>query len=74
MIRIAIDERLNSNEGLNLEDSVVLKIKTIEFWGLVRVFGQAQRAKLLDLYCSSIQLYILLSPYLCCIYFLYLDL
>ena len=29
---------------------------------------------LLDFFCSSIQLYLLLSPYLCFISFLYLDL
>ena len=29
---------------------------------------------LLDFFCSGIQFYLLLSPYLCFIYFLYLDL
>ena len=30
-------------------------------------------AHLLDFFCSGIQFYLLLSPYLCCIFFLYLD-
>ena len=29
---------------------------------------------LLDFFCSGIQLYVLMSPYLCFIFFLYLDL
>ena len=32
------------------------------------------RVYLLDFFCSGIQLYLLLSPYLCLISFLYLDL
>ena len=32
------------------------------------------RVYLLDFFCSGIQLYVLLSPYLCFISFLYLDL
>ena len=38
----------------------------------VSVVGQT-RVKLFDLECSDIQLYVLLSPYLCFISFLYLD-
>ena len=29
---------------------------------------------MLDFFCSGIQFYVLLSPYLCCIFFLHLDL
>ena len=32
------------------------------------------REKLLDFFCSGIQLYVLLSPYLSCVPFSYLDL
>ena len=32
------------------------------------------RVQLFDFFCYGIQLYVLLSPYLCCISFLYLDL
>ena len=35
---------------------------------------RATRFYLLDFFCSGIQLYLLLSPYLCFIFFLYLDL
>ena len=40
------------------------------FWLFVRPTG----VYLLDFFCSVIQLYLLLSPYLCFISFLYLDL
>ena len=40
------------------------------FWLFVRPIG----VYLLDFFCSGIQLYLLLSPYLCFFSFLYLDL
>ena len=40
------------------------------FWLFVGPTG----VYLLDVFCSGIQLYLLLSPYLCFISFLYLDL
>ena len=39
-------------------------------WLFVRPTG----VYLLDFFCSTIQFYLLLSPYLCFIFFLYLDL
>ena len=39
-------------------------------WLFVRPTG----VYLLDFFCSSIQFYLLLSPYLCSVLFLYLDL
>ena len=38
------------------------------------LFAWPTRVYLLDLFCSGIQLYLLLSPYLCFISLLYLDL
>ena len=38
------------------------------------LFVGPTRVYLLDFFCSGIQFYLLLSPYLCCIYLLYLDL
>ena len=38
------------------------------------LFVRSTRVYLLDFFCSGIQFYLLLSPYLCFISFLYLDL
>ena len=38
------------------------------------LFVGATRVYLLDFFCSRIQFYLLLSPYLCFIFLLYLDL
>ena len=38
------------------------------------LFVGPTRVYLLDFSCSGIQFYLLMSPYLCCISFLYLDL
>ena len=38
------------------------------------LFVESAGVYLLDFFCSCIQLYLLLSPYLCFISFLYLDL
>ena len=38
------------------------------------LFVGPNRVYLLDFFCSGIQFYLLLSPYLCLISFLYLDL
>ena len=38
------------------------------------LFVQPTRVKLLDFFCSGFQFYLLLSPYLCLISLLYLDL
>ena len=38
------------------------------------LFVGPTRAYLLDFFCSGIQFYLLLSPYLCFIFFLHLDL
>ena len=46
---------------------------TLTYSGVV-VFGHAQRGRTVGLLCSDIQLYTLLSHYLCFISFLYLDL
>ena len=43
-------------------------------WILGMFIKRMNRVYLLDLFCSGIQLYVLLSPYLCFISFLYLDL
>ena len=40
----------------------------------VSVVGPHARVKLFDFYCSGIQSYVLLIPYLCFISFLYLNL
>ena len=37
------------------------------------LFAQPTGVYLLDFFCSSIQFYLLLSPYLCFIFLLYLD-
>ena len=41
---------------------------------MLRLFVRPTGVYLLDLFCSDIQFYLLLSPYLCFISFLYLDL
>ena len=38
------------------------------------LFVGATRVYLLDFFCSGIQFYLLLSPYICLLSFLYLDL
>ena len=47
-------------------------------WGIITVFCLKKkcftRVYLLDFFCSGIQFYLLLSPYLCFISLLYLDL
>ena len=40
----------------------------------IKIFFRPAGAYLLDFFCSGIQFYLLLSPYLCFISFLYLDL
>ena len=41
---------------------------------MLLLFVRPTRVYLLDFFCSSIQFYLLLSPYLCFISLLYLDL
>ena len=41
---------------------------------MLGLFVGPTRVNLLDFFCSGIQFYLLLSPYLCFISFLYLDL
>ena len=41
---------------------------------MLRLFVGSIGVYLLDFFCSGIQFYLLLSPYLCSISFLYLDL
>ena len=41
---------------------------------MLRLFVGPSRFNLLDFFCSGIQFYLLLSPYLCFIFLFYLDL
>ena len=41
---------------------------------MLRLFVRPTRVYLLDFFCSGIQFYLLLSPYICIISLLYLDL
>ena len=56
------------NKYQNLINGLLVLLKLL--WLFVRPTG----AYLLDFFCSSIQFYLLLSPYLCFISSLYLDL
>ena len=58
------------NEIFIFYSSKMLKVKNTHFKFVVRPTG----VYLLDFFCSGIQFYVLLSPYLCFISFLYLDL
>ena len=49
-------------------------ISMAEIYGLHDLFVGLIGLYLLDFFCSGIQFYLLLSPYLCFIYLLYLDL
>ena len=65
----------NNNTFTNLDGSdfktyVLMRWKGPDALAVVRPTG----VYLLDLFCSCIQFYLLLSPYLCLISFLYLDL
>ena len=51
-----------------------LKLKDLSIDPVALTVVRSTRIYLLDFFCSSIQFYVLFSPYLCFITFLYLDL
>ena len=57
-----------------LEDLSIYESLYWEVWAWYCVLVRPTGVKLLDFFCSSIHLYVLLSPYLCYISFVYIDL
>ena len=74
-VRFCLTLKSAGGSDIRLYDSSDLKTNLLEIIG-ARCSGcyQAHRMYLLDLFCSFIQFYVLLSPCLCLIFFLYLDL
>ena len=57
-------------DGSNLKTNILMSCRRLMLWLFVGPTG----VYLLDFFCSGIQFYLLLSPYLCFISLLYLDL
>ena len=62
------------NWGLCIQRAVADKLMQIECANMLWLLVGPTGVYLLDFFCSGIQFYLLLSPYLCFISLLYLDL